>query len=70
MKVEYDKRADILYLKFSNSKPVDSEMLADDVVVSIDENGNIVSMEIWRAKELILPVFLQYLKELKLSPIF
>ena len=65
MRVEYDKRADILYLKFSDSKPVDSDMPADDVVVSFDEKGNIVGMEIWRAKELILPVFLQYLKELK-----
>ncbi len=65
MRVEYDRRSDILYLKFSDSKPVDSDMLNDDVVVSLDENGNIVSMEIWRAKELVLPVFLQYLKELK-----
>ncbi|RLI82814.1 hypothetical protein DRP04_03070 [Archaeoglobales archaeon] len=65
MKVEYDKKADILYLKFSDSKPVDSDMLSDDVVISLDGNDNIVSMEIWRAKELILPVFLQYLKELK-----
>ncbi len=65
MRVEYDKKSDILYLKFSDSKPVDSDMLNDDVVVSLDENGNIVSMEIWRAKELVLPVFLQYLKELK-----
>jgi len=65
MKVEYDKKADILYLKFSDSKPVDSDMLSDDVVISLDGNDNIVSMEIWRAKELILPVFLDYLKELK-----
>ncbi|MEX2705293.1 MAG: DUF2283 domain-containing protein [Candidatus Freyarchaeota archaeon] len=65
MIVKYDKNADILYLKFSNSKPVDSDMVDDDVVISLNERGEIVGMEIWRAKELILPVFLQYLKEIK-----
>ena len=65
MKVKYDKKSDILYLKFSDSKPVDSDMLNDDVVVSFDKNGEIVSMEIWRAKELILPVFLEYLRTVK-----
>ncbi|MHA1261356.1 MAG: DUF2283 domain-containing protein [Candidatus Freyarchaeota archaeon] len=65
MIVKYNKNADILYLKFSNSKPVDSDMVDDDVVISLNERGEIVSMEIWRAKELILPVFLQYLKEIK-----
>lgn len=39
MDVIYDRKADILYLKFSDSKPVDSDMLNDDVVVSFDENG-------------------------------
>ena len=65
MIVKYDKNTDILYLKFSNSKPVDSDMVDDDVVISLNERGEIVGMEIWRAKELILPVFLQYLKEIK-----
>jgi len=65
MKVYYDKEADILNLKFSDSKAVDSDMIDDDVVVSFDEKGNIVSIEIWRARELILPAFLQYLKEIK-----
>ncbi len=65
MIVRYDRKADILYLRFSEEKPVDSDMVNDDVVVSFDENGEIVSMEIWRAKELILPAFLKYLKEIK-----
>ncbi len=42
-----------------DSKPVDSDMLNDDAVVSFDKDGEIVSIEIWRAKELILPVFLK-----------
>ena len=65
MIVRYDRKADILYLRFSEEKPVDSDMVNDDVVVSFDENGEIVSMEIWRAKELILPAFLKYLREIK-----
>ena len=32
MKVEYDIKFDILYLKISESKPVDSEMVNDDVI--------------------------------------
>ncbi len=65
MNVKYDRKADILYLKFSDSKPFDSDMLNDDVIVSFNEDGEIVSMEIWRAKELILPVFLEYLRAVK-----
>ncbi len=65
MNVKYDRKADILYLKFSDSKPVDSDMLNDDVIVSFNKDGEIVSMEIWRAKELILPVFLEYLRTVK-----
>ncbi len=65
MNVKYDRKADILYLKFSDSKPVDSDMLNDDVIVSFDKDEEIVSMEIWRAKELILPVFLEYLKSVR-----
>ncbi len=65
MNVKYDRKADILYLKFSDSKPVDSDMLNDDVIESFDKDEEIVSMEIWRAKELILPVFLEYLRTVK-----
>ncbi|WP_456370756.1 DUF2283 domain-containing protein [Geoglobus sp.] len=65
MNVRYDRKADILYLKFSDSKPVDSDMVNEDVVVSFDKDGEIVSMEIWRAKELILPVFLEYIRSVK-----
>ena len=65
MKVRYDRKADILYLKLSDLKAVDSDMMDDDVVVSFDENGEIVSIEIWRVRELILPAFLEYLEKMK-----
>lgn len=65
MNVEYDKKADILHLKFLDEKSVDSEMVNDDVVAYYNENGDLVGFEIWRARELILPQFLQLLKEVK-----
>jgi uncharacterized protein YuzE len=65
MIVRYDRKADILYLRFSEEKPVDTEMVDDDVVVALNRKGELVSMEIWRAKELILPAFLRYLREIR-----
>ncbi|WP_456327083.1 DUF2283 domain-containing protein [Archaeoglobus sp.] len=65
MKVKYDIKSDILYLKISESKPVDSEMVNDDVVVHLDEKGNIVGIEIWRVRELILPQFLNLIRHVK-----
>lgn len=65
MKVEYDMKSYILYLKISESRPVDSEMVNDDVVVHLDEKGNIVGIEIWRARELVLPQFLNLIRQVK-----
>jgi len=65
MIVRYDRKADILYLRFSEEKPADTEMVDDDVVVALSEKGEIVSMEIWRAKELVLPAFLEYLRDIR-----
>ena len=65
MKVKYDMKFDILYSKISESKPVDSDMVNDDVVIHLDEKGNIVGIEIWRARELILPHFLNLIRHVK-----
>ena len=62
MKAKYDIRSDILYLKISESEPVDSEMVDDDVIVHLDEKGSIVGIEIWRAREFILPCFLKLIR--------
>ena len=48
-KVHYDPEADILYI-VTKEGPVDDTLPADDdVYVELDENGNIVGIEIWRA---------------------
>ncbi len=51
-------------MRFSESKPVDSEMIDDDVIIHLDEKGSVVGIEIWRARELILPQFLM-IKQVK-----
>ena len=65
MKVKYDIKSDILYLKISESKPIDSEMVDDDVIVHLDGKGGIVGIEIWRARELILPQFLDLIRHVR-----
>ncbi len=64
MNVEYDKKADIA-AKFSDEGSVDSEMVDDDVVAYYDENGQLAGFEVWRVRELVLPQFLQLIKEVK-----
>ena len=57
MRVEYDREPDILYIKFKDSKIVDTRMLGEDVYVDVNEDGNFVGIEIWRASQnAILPI--------------
>lgn len=57
MKVEYDREADILYIKFKESRIVDTRMLSEDVYADIGEDGNFVGIEIWKASQnAILPI--------------
>ena len=66
MKVEYDKDADILYIKLNDMKIVDTRMLSDDVFVDVDKDENFVGIEIWRAREnAILPISKDIIEEVK-----
>jgi uncharacterized protein YuzE len=49
MKIEYDRKADILYIKIREAKIIDTRMLGEDVYVDIDKDQNFVGIEIWRA---------------------
>jgi len=51
MKVEYDREADILYIKFRDSNIVDTRILSEDIYVDIGEDGNFVGIEIWKASQ-------------------
>lgn len=57
MKVEYDREADVLYIKLKESKIVDTRMLGEDVSVDVDKDDNFVGIEIWKAsKNAIQPI--------------
>ncbi|BAD85111.1 hypothetical protein, conserved [Thermococcus kodakarensis KOD1] len=62
--VKYDPNVDILYIQLSPKKPVDADMKGD-VVMDLDENGEVVGIEIWRARELVLPEFLKFIERVK-----
>lgn len=50
-------RVDACMHKFRDSKVVDTRMLGEDVYVDVDEDGNFVGIEIWRASQnAILPI--------------
>lgn len=67
MRVEYDRESDILYIKFKVSKIVDTQMLSEDAYVDLDEDGNLVGVEIWRASQnAILPISKDIAERLKL----
>ena len=66
MKVEYDRNADILYIKLKDSKIVDTRMLGEDVYVDVDKDDNFVGIEIWRASQnAIQPISRDIAEEVK-----
>ena len=66
MKVEYDRKADILYIKLKDAKIVDTRMLGEDVYVDVDKDQNFVGIEIWKAsKNAIQPISKDIAEEVK-----
>lgn len=45
-KLHYDKAANAAYLRFSDAKVVESEKVAEGVVLDYDADGRIVGMEV------------------------
>jgi uncharacterized protein YuzE len=45
--IKYDREANILFIRFSKKKSVDSEVKGN-VVIDYDENGEIVAIEIMK----------------------
>ena len=67
MKVEYDRDADIIYIKLKDSKIVDTRMLGEDVYVDVDMDENFVGIEIWKASQnAILPISREIAQEVKI----
>jgi uncharacterized protein YuzE len=66
MKAEYDRKADILYIKLKEAKIADTRMLGEDVYVDVDKDQNFVGIEIWKAsKNAIQPISKDIVKEVK-----
>jgi len=61
--VYYDDENDILVIKLKEEKAVDTVELGEDVFALVNEKGEIVELEIWRAKELIGSVMAEKIAE-------
>ena len=44
--VEFDPKVNAMYIRLKEVKVAESEPLADNVVVDIDENGEVVGIEV------------------------
>ncbi len=61
MNITYDKEADALHIKFSDSKIEESQQKEDDIVIDYDKHDNIVGIEILyfvqKHKRTLFPAF-------------
>jgi uncharacterized protein YuzE len=51
MKLSYDKETDSLYIHLSNTPSVDSDEVADGVVLDFDRNGVLVGIDVQHASQ-------------------
>jgi uncharacterized protein YuzE len=51
MKLSYDKETDSLYIHLSNTPSVDSDEVADGVVLDFDGNGTFVGIDVQHASQ-------------------
>jgi uncharacterized protein YuzE len=51
MKLSYDKETDSLYIHLSNTPSVNSDEVADGVVLDFDSNGTLVGIDVQHASQ-------------------
>ena len=51
MRISYDQKYDILYLKLGDAEKVYCKDIDDDITVDIDANGKLVGIEVLSATE-------------------
>lgn len=51
MKLSYDKETDSLYIHLSNTPSVDSDEVADGVVLDFDSNGVLVGIDVQHSSQ-------------------
>jgi uncharacterized protein YuzE len=64
MKIEFDKKADALYIELRKGKFHSNEKLDEDTVLDLDKNGKILGIEVLSASK---KVSLKELNKLKIS---
>jgi len=62
MKATYDRDADALYVRFSDSKIMESEEVRPGLVIDFDAEGRIVSIEMLDARTQLAPEALAEIK--------
>lgn len=63
VKVEYDPEADILYIKIKKGQAAKTIDLGEDVWADINDKGEIIGIEIWRARKHVITEILKYLRK-------
>ena len=51
MRIHYDKKADALYIRFSEEKYFESEELKEGFIADLDKKGKLIGLEILDASE-------------------
>nr|MBC8526457.1 DUF2283 domain-containing protein [Candidatus Cloacimonadota bacterium] len=46
MKINYDEKVDILYIKLKETEYYESDEIKEGIILDYDKNGNIISIEI------------------------
>lgn len=46
MKIHFDKKADALYIRFSDEKYFESQELREGFIVDLDKKGKVIGLEI------------------------
>jgi len=58
MKIEYDKNADAIYIKFSNGEFAKNKKIDNDTIIDLDKNNTILGIEILNVSKRISKDFL------------
>jgi uncharacterized protein YuzE len=58
LKVEYDAAANAAYIRFSTEAVLESEEVAEGIVLDYDTDGRIVGMEVLDARQRLPPAVL------------
>ena len=58
LRLEYDPEADAAYIRFSSESVLESEEVAEGIVLDFDAAGHIVGMEVLNARQHLSPKML------------